>query len=275
MQQYFFIMIINANTKIAPILKQNPKALDAIISINKKLEKLRNPLLRKIMAGRTTLAAASKVAGCTVEDFFEKLQPLGFEIDRNTKAVEEAKKPVPAFITSLKKENLMELDVRPIIASGSDPLNIIMQKVKTVQPGQVLKIINTFEPTPLILMLEKKGFETYVDVINDNLIETYFHKTANNNAAEIKTEQSTANDWDKVLQHFENKVKMIDVRHLEMPQPMLTILAALDELPEGTALYVHHKRIPVFLLPELSQRGFDYRIKEIKDGEVHLLIFKN
>lgn len=169
----------------------------------------------------------------------------------------------------------MELDVRPIIASGSDPLNIIMQKVKTVQPGQVLKIINTFEPTPLILMLEKKGFETYADVINDNLIETYFHKTANNNAAEIKTEQSTANDWDKVLQHFENKVKMIDVRHLEMPQPMLTILAALDELPEGTALYVHHKRIPVFLLPELSQRGFDYRIKEIKDGEVHLLIFKN
>lgn len=275
MQQYFFIMIINANTKIAPILKQNPKALDAIISINKKLEKLRNPLLRKIMAGRTTLAAASKVAGCTVEDFFEKLQPLGFEIDRNTKAVEEAKKPVPAFITSLKNENLMELDVRPIIASGSDPLNIIMQKVKTVQPGQVLKIINTFEPTPLILMLEKKGFETYADVINDNLIETYFHKTANNNAAEIKTEQSTANDWDKVLQHFENKVKMIDVRHLEMPQPMLTILAALDELPEGTALYVHHKRIPVFLLPELSQRGFDYRIKEIKDGEVHLLIFKN
>lgn len=268
-------MTINADTKIAPILKQSPKALDAIVSISSKFEKLRNPLLRKVMAGRTTLAAASKFGGCTVEDFFQKLEPLGFEIDRSTKPVEEAKKPVPAFITSLRKEQLTELDVRPVIASGSDPLNIIMGKIKTVQPGQVLKIINTFEPTPLILMLEKKGFETYVDVVGDNLIETYFYKTGKNNLEETKTEQPSANDWDSILQSFGDNIQKIDVRHLEMPQPMLTILAALDELPQGTALYVYHKRIPVFLLPELVQRGLEYRIKEIKDGEVHLLIFVN
>jgi hypothetical protein len=51
-------MTINANTKIAPILKQNANALEAIISISKKFEKLRNPLLRKVMAGRTTLSMA-------------------------------------------------------------------------------------------------------------------------------------------------------------------------------------------------------------------------
>ena len=268
-------MTINPNTKIAPILKQNPKALDAIVSISPKFEKLRNPILRKVMAGRTTLTAASRLGGCNVEDFFSKLEPLGFEIDRNTKAVEEEKKPVPAFITSLKKEQLIELDVRPVIASGSDPLNIIMEKVKTVQPGQVLKIINTFEPTPLILMLEKKGFETYVDNVSDNLIETYFHKADQNILAESKTEQSSSNDWDNVLQSFGDSIQKIDVRHLEMPQPMLTILDALDQLQAGTALFVYHKRIPVFLLPELAQRGLDYRIKEIKDGEVHLLIFEN
>ena len=43
-------MIINANTKIAAILKQHPDALEAIISLNPKFEKLRNPLLRKLMA---------------------------------------------------------------------------------------------------------------------------------------------------------------------------------------------------------------------------------
>lgn len=268
-------MTINANTKIAPILKQNPKALDAIVSISSKFEKLRNPLLRKVMAGRTTLTAASKFGGCSVEDFFRKLEPLGFEVDRDTKAVEEVKKPVPEFITSLKKEQLIELDVRPVIASGSDPLSIIMEKVKTVQPGQILKIINTFEPTPLVLMLEKKGFETYVDTISDDLIETYFHKTGKSDSAEIKTEQPAKNDWDNVLQDFGDRIQKIDVRHLEMPQPMLTILDALEHLQNGTALYVYHKRIPVFLLPELAQRGFDYRIKEIKDGEVHLLIFEN
>lgn len=268
-------MIINANTKIGPILKQNPNALEAIISISPKFQKLRNPLLRKIMAGRTTLSAASRFGGCTIDDFFKKLEPLGFEIDRNTRAVEEEKKSVPAFIVSLKKDEIIELDVRPVISSGSDPLNKIMQMVKMVQPGQVLKIINTFEPTPLILMLEKKGFETYVDEINDNLIETYFHKKEVKSFPDQEEEKPATNDWDIVLKKFGDKIQNVDVRHLEMPQPMITILDSLDHLPKETALYIYHKRIPVFLLPELAQRGFEYRIKEIRDGEVHLLIFRD
>lgn len=267
-------MIINANTKIAPILKQNADALEAIISISSKFEKLRNPLLRKVMAGRTTLAMASKFGGCSIDDLYQKLEPLGFEVDRQTEAVEEVKKPVPAFIASLKREQLFELDVRPVITSGNDPLNLIMQKVRTIGPGQVLKIINTFEPTPLILMLEKKGFETYADTISEDHIETYFHRTAKVIADEPKMEQQAPNDWDLVVKAYSGNMKDIDVRHLEMPQPMLAILDALDHLPHGIALYVHHKRIPVFLLPELTERGFEYRIKEICDGEVHLLIFK-
>jgi len=268
-------MTINADTKIAPILKQNANALEAIVSISPKFEKLRNPLLRKLMAGRTTLAEASKLGGCSVDDFFKKLEPLGFEIDRKTQTADEAKKPVPSFIALLKKEQVIELDIRPVISSGSDPLNIIMEKVKSVKLGEVLKIINTFEPTPLIRLLEKKGFESYVDAVNNNLIETYFHKKGKSNPDEIEAAQPAASDWDNVLKNFGDKIQKIDVRHLEMPQPMLTILDALDRLENDTALYVYHKRIPVFLLPELAQRGFDYRIKEIQDGEVHLLIFKN
>ena len=56
--------------------------------------------------------------------------------------------------------------------------------------------------------------------------------------------------------------------------PMITILEALDSLPEGKALYVHHKRIPVFLLGELNERRFGYRIKEVSENMVYLLIFK-
>jgi uncharacterized protein (DUF2249 family) len=67
----------------------------------------------------------------------------------------------------------------------------------------------------------------------------------------------------------------IDVRNLEMPMPMMTILENLETLPECKALFVYHKRIPVFLLTELKDRDFDYRIKEIQDGEVYLLIFKD
>jgi len=60
-----------------------------------------------------------------------------------------------------------------------------------------------------------------------------------------------------------------------MPGPMMTILESLNDLPAGYALFVNHKRIPVFLLPELKERNFDYRIKTISEGEVNLLIFKS
>lgn len=268
-------MTVNAHTKIAPILKYHSGALEAIVSISPKFEKLRNPFLRKIMAGRTSLAMASKLGGCRVEDFFQKLEPLGFEIDRHAFVAEEKRKGVPEFVIQLKKELLVELDVRPLIASGRDPLNLIMGKLKRLQPGQVLKIVNSFEPTPLIRMLEKKGFQNYVDVISKDCIETYFYKAGLEGQQSEKEEKPSKKDWEQVLQRFSNTIQEKDVRHLEMPQPMLVILEALDHLPKDTALYVYHKRIPVFLLPELVQRNFDYRIKEISDREVHLLIFKN
>ena len=77
--------IINLNTKIGYIIKQNPSALDAIVSISPKFNKLKNPLLRKLMAPRTSINMASKIGGCSINDLFDKLEPLGFNIDRNVK----------------------------------------------------------------------------------------------------------------------------------------------------------------------------------------------
>ena len=76
----------------------------------------------------------------------------------------------------MKPGQIVEFDVRPIIDANEDPLSLIIKKVKHILPGQALKIINSFEPTPLILLLEKQGFESYVDVVDDQLVETYFYK---------------------------------------------------------------------------------------------------
>lgn len=269
-------MTINAGTKIGAILKQNAAALEAIVALSPKFEKLRNPILRRVMAGRTSLSMAAKIGGCRVEDFFEKLKPLGFEIAAAVVEKEEEKKPLPEFITSLKKEQIADLDVRPIMEAGEDPLSVIVKKVKTLLPGQVLKIINSFEPTPLILLLEKQGFLSYVDTIAPDWVETYFYKKEGSGSVDIedKAPAGSSEGWDAIMRQFENRMQTVDVRHLEMPGPMMTILEALETLPENSALFVYHKRIPVFLLPELAERKFEYRIKEIGEGDVHLLIFR-
>ncbi|HTM67225.1 MAG TPA: DUF2249 domain-containing protein [Flavipsychrobacter sp.] len=271
-------MLINEQTKIATLLKHNPDALEAIIPLSPDFKKLRNPVLRKLMAGRTSIAMASKIGGCTPEDFFKALQPFGFEADikpTSTARPEPEKKPLPYYLKSLQPNQIVPFDVRAMLAEGNDPLRLIQQKVKDLKQGQALQIINTFEPVPLIKLLEKQGFKTYINHITADLIETYFYKTTDAPNPELEAETSTAGDWEQMLKHFENKLQQIDVRHLEMPMPMMTILETLEKLPTEQALYVHHKRIPVFLLTELKDRNFDYRIKEVQEGEVFLLIFKN
>ncbi|HRP88432.1 MAG TPA: DUF2249 domain-containing protein [Edaphocola sp.] len=274
-------MLINKDTKIAALLKHNPESLEAIISLSKDFNKLRNPLLRKLMAGRTSIGMAAVIGGCSSEDFFNVLAPLGFETDaaQTSKApVEESetKKPLPDYLKHIDSEKIIPFDVRALLAGGEDPLRAIQEKVKDLNPGEVLKIVNTFEPTPLIKLLEKQGFQTHVDIIEPQLIETYFYKTDNSGGATLANETASADgDWEAMLQKYQGNRVEIDVRHLEMPMPMMTILENLETLPDGKALFVNHKRIPVFLLTELKDRNFEYRIKEVQEGEVYLLIFKN
>lgn len=264
---------INANTKISWLLKQHPGALEAIISISPKFNKLRNPFLRKMVASRATISMASKIAGCSINDFFNKLRPLGFSIDQTPAPEEKQGSPVPAFMKNASKAQVVELDVRPEIEAGRDPLNLILKKIKPLQTGQILKLINSFEPVPLMLLLGGRGFETYSEKINGNLFYTYFHKAGEVNPADADANPADG-DWDSLLHRFKGNIKSVDVRQLEMPMPMHVILEELDKLPANTVLFVYHKRIPVFLLPELKERKFDYRMKEINDSEVHMLIYK-
>lgn len=269
-------MTINANTKIASLIKHHPDALETIVGISQKFTKLRNPVLRRLMAGRTSIAMASKLGGCNIEDFFKKLQPLGFVIDSVIKVDEdEPGKAVPAFLTKIQNGNLIELDVRPVINTAKDPLKVILEKVKALQKGEVLKIINSFEPTPLMTLLAKQGFQACTETIGDELVHTYFYKDTEQVWTGEKKDNNYSENWDALVERFKGNIEIVDVRKLEMPLPMHTIIQALEKLPAGKALFVYHKRIPVFLLPELEELQFSYRIKEINDAEVQLLIYKD
>lgn len=267
-------MKINADTKIAHLIKQNPDALEAIISIAPKFEKLRNPFLRKLMAGRTSIGMASKIAGLEPRVFYEKLRPLGFDESESTAPNIGAPRPKqqPAFLKLLTSEKITELDVRSILENKQDPLPLISKTIKTISKGHALKLINSFEPTPLIGLLGKQGFESYTEEISPDLFATYFFRQDDKNREQLNLQR--AENWSEYLEKYKDRMVALDVRALEMPGPMMAILDALDKLADESALYVQHKRIPVFLLPELNERGFDYRINEASEGEVYLLIFK-
>ncbi len=142
-------------------------------------------------------------------------------------------------------------------------------------------IINTFVPAPLIHLLEKSQAEkTYIKTVSDHEFHTYFLKRDKKTKSEHPTESNMImddkNSFDEVYHRFSpDRKKVIDVSHLEMSLPMLTILGELEELPEDAALYIHYKRVPIYLLEELADGDFEVHIQSIDEGNVKKIIFHN
>lgn len=271
-------MKINGETKISFLLKEKPESMEAIISVNPKFKKLRNPLLRGILASRTTLSDAARIGGSDINLLFHELEKIGFEPEykfdkKSVVTVDDKNSEITEAINMLK---VVTLDVRPVLDRGGDPFNEIMRELLLLEDGFVLKVINSFEPTPLIKVANNKGFDSMVETADDTVF-TYFIKSSRGvKDTEIKE------SFFKVSpdEHNERKNKCgknileIDVRNLEMPLPMITILQELEELKEDEALYVHHKKIPQYLLPELEERNFTTWIAEIDNDNVKLLIHR-
>lgn len=51
------------------------------------------------------------------------------------------------------------LDVRPMLAAGEEPFDIIMAAVAALPPDGILEIIAPFEPVPLYAVLRARGFD--------------------------------------------------------------------------------------------------------------------
>lgn len=271
-------MKINSETKISVLIKNNPNTIEAIVSVNPHFSKLRNPLLRGILASRTSIGDAARIGKCDIKVFFKALAEIGFEIEKDPMVEDEkiANSTNPEIFNAIEQAKVISLDVRPTLARGGDPFNEIMGELMILPKGYALEVINSFEPTPLIKIANTRGYASRVET-KDDAVYTYFFK-----AAEAKEEAHSNNQVFRlsVSEHEERtanckkNIHEIDVRDLEMPLPMVTILKELEELEENDALYVHHKKVPQYLLPELAERSFKTWITEVDENNVKLLIHK-
>lgn len=274
---------ITKNTKISELVKANAQSIDVIASLAKPLEKLKNPILRKIMASRVSIAEAAKMGGVQVDDFKRVLAPLGFQFEEveNTSTAGEAEQK-PKWLAEAPETIIDRYDVRAIIDNGADPLKEILHRFKEVQSGHILCIINGFVPTPLIhLLKQEKAEDSFVETISPVEYHTYFLKKAKEETAtkpapsKEKLNMDDEISFNTICASFAKaQIKEIDVRELEMPGPMQTILGELAELPDNHALFVNHKRVPVYLLEELADKDFEVHVYHIDEGNVKMLIFK-
>jgi uncharacterized protein (DUF2249 family) len=64
----------------------------------------------------------------------------------------------------------------------------------------------------------------------------------------------------------------LDVRGLEPPEPMVRVLLAIESLAPDETLEVLHDRRPMFLYPQLDDRGFRHETQEVGPGLIRIVI---
>lgn len=163
----------------------------------------------------------------------------------------------------------LDLDVRPILRSGGEPFQKIMEAVASLTPEQGLRLFATFKPVPLFGVLDARGFSHEEREIGGGDWEVTFRRKTL--AAPAKTEQAprAADDgeWPEPVQHLDN-------RELDPPEPMVRILAAAEEMEMGQVLSALLCREPVFLLPELAKRGHAWRGGFEPDGKTYRILVR-
>jgi len=267
-------MVITRKTLITELLKVEKDAvIRQLIQLNPNFSRLKNPVFRNTLARMVNIESACKMAGCEISAFLDAMREIGFVVLDQAEVTDQ---PLPQA-PSISRAFDQVLDVRPMLAQKQDPIKIILQSIDTLEEGNTLKLIAPFEPIPLIHMLNGKGYAHEVEQEGGSVI-TYFRKDPNvarSQKMPVNTQtKPIETDFESLALKYAGRLRTIDVRNLEMPQPMIMILENLQEMQDNEALFVYHKKLPVYLLPHLQERGYEHSTQPTEDGKMNLIIYK-
>lgn len=260
--------MIARDTTLARVLDDHPQLVEFLATYDPHFEKLRNRLLRRVMAPRVTVAEAARMAGVDAGALVAALRQAVGEPEAaappSPAVAGEIGSPKPAALADIPAARHAHLDVRADIRSGHEPFAKIMSAVKTLAADQALELRTPFEPIPLYSMLAQRGFAHWAQARAADDWSVWFYRAG--------TDAERADSGAGEAAPTSARTVTIDVRELEPPQPMALVLERLDTLAEDEALEVIHSRRPVFLYPLLDERGFTHVTDEPAPGMVRIVI---
>ncbi len=270
-------MQITADTRVSDLLDAYPEAVEVLAEFNPHFAKLRNRVLRRLMAPRVTVAQAAQMAQVDVGAMLTVLAratgqaPPPSCCGGQPAAPAQPSAPArPPFLDQFEGDRLVTLDVREDIRSGQEPFAKIMGAVKALQPGQALLLRNVFEPVPLYQVLAKKGLDHWTTCRGLEDWYIYFYPSP---AGAPGAGARAGGVLPPAAPQAPAQV-VVDARGLEPPQPMQRILEALATLPEGATLRARTDRRPMLLYPKLEERGYRYETREADDDGYETRIWR-
>ena len=264
--------MISADTTVAQLLDEHPQLVEVLAGYHPHFKQLRDRLLRRIIAPRVTVAEAARIAGVPPDELLAVLRRAvgagspegrGKSLEAPSPFQGEARGEGLRGLVDVSEVRRVHLDVREDIRRGQEPFARIMAAVKALGPEHVLVLRVPFEPIPLYDVLGKRGLAHWTERRAPDDWSVCFYRDATLRAEPTPAPATTGS----------HRI-VLDVRGLEPPQPMVRVLEEMDRLGSGAVLEVHHDRRPMFLYPQLDERGFAHETDEPEPGLVRVLIRK-
>jgi uncharacterized protein (DUF2249 family) len=264
---------VSAADKVSEVLARDESLVDVFVRHAPHFGKLRNRAMRRVMARLVTVEQAARTAGVSADRLIHDLNDaLGIVAEPIVEASEgvtdtrtssgSARRPLSAAT--------VEVDVRDDLRAGREPFSRIMSAVSALGAGEVLHLRALFEPAPLYTVLGKRGLVHESEAHAPDDWSVWFWRPASGEVAPVENASAAAPvaGAGAELSGDDEHTTHLDVRGLHPPEPLMRTLAALESLPAGRTLVQINDRVPRFLLPVLSERGFAWEIDESRPDRV-------
>jgi hypothetical protein len=170
---------ITPQTKVGVILETYPELEEVFLKYSPQFGKLRNPILRRTIARVATLQAAAATAGVDVAELVNALRAkVGQESAPlqspprcpATVKIEVAGGELPGWVNKKKVTETLEVDA--LLNEGEHPLKTIKQSLRDLEGNQMVRIISSFRPEPLLETLTAEGYRIFASPGRNNRWET-------------------------------------------------------------------------------------------------------
>lgn len=154
---------------------------------------------------------------------------------------------------------MLSLDLRPLLAAGTDPLQGVVEQAGRLPSGAKLELEAPFNPLPLRRVLGQMGFSSRAEKLVDGHWRISLERDGVGQVINSPGPEDCGGLAPGAPVWREGEALHIDVRGMPMPMPMLAILRLVGSLEGDPMLLVHHDREPVFLIPELAEIGWSLK----------------